>query len=148
MATEVSYLEIDSLGEDDVNDLFNAICTDIINLPIAKVKREVFNLNGKDKALLTHKATINELLSLISLYDIKVNIKLTFLSKKFDNAADDIKHVEEPFKESDVERNLKNQVKDINNPDLKDIKNEDFLVKDHKKTEPIPIDPNSIPDFI
>lgn len=106
------FLSIDSFSPEDINDLFNAICMEVLNSTPANIKQKALKLNGSKKELDAYKPSLAGLMTLITTYDIKFDFKITYL--KTDMDAPDLKEEEvfvDPLKK-EIDEQSKVIVKD------------------------------------
>lgn len=79
MSKTPKYLSIDSFSKDDVNDLFNAICTEALNSTPSKIKQSVLKLPGTKKELDAFKPSLPSLITLLETYNIPFEFKVTYI---------------------------------------------------------------------
>lgn len=141
----IKYAEIEDLfDKNEINDLFNFICKNIIFSDPIEVKRNVLSLNGNDKQIANYKVKLIELIQVINKYDIKASLKVTYLANEKDPEPRILKHPVGP--ESNVNINMRSQDKQISNPDLSDLVGKAGVVKVEEPEEK-KINPEDIPDF-
>jgi hypothetical protein len=107
------YITIDSFHADDLKDLFNAICTQVLMRNPLQIKREVLKVKGTDRDLENYKPTLPSLLTLIATYDLKFDFTVKYVEMV--NA-----DTEEPPREpvADTVKELEKQRKEILDPEL------------------------------
>jgi hypothetical protein len=140
------YIKIDTIGTDDTNALFEEICKNIIQAKPLKAKRDVLGMTGKDKHLEEHKVTINQLMAVISRYEIACEIKISYPDKS--DAKEDIlvpKYDKDGLKKDVIINDMSRQVDEITNPELKDLTTANVV---EKKNESVASDLPKIPDFL
>lgn len=75
------FASINTFEKDDLNALFEVICTDIIGAEPMKVKQEKLGLEGSKKEIEEYPVSISDILNLITIYGIKFNFKINYEEK-------------------------------------------------------------------
>lgn len=143
------YIKIDTIGTDDTNALFEAICENIIKTKPTKAKRDILGMTGKDKHLEEHKVTINQLMAVINRYEIACEIKISYQDKSEEKepilVSDLIKKAEDGLKKDVIATDMVKQNTEITNPELKDLTTANVV---EKKNEVKGGDLPPIPSFL
>lgn len=141
------YIKIDTISIDDTNALFEEICKNIIQTKPLKAKRDILGMTGKDRHLEEHKVTINQLMAVISRYQISCEIKISYPDKSVteDSRWIPSKDNDDGLKKDVVVSDMVKQIDDITNPELKDLNAANVV---EKKNESIKSDLPKIPDFL
>ncbi len=77
MNKKPKFASIESLDNSELEALFELICKEIIFKTPKEVRKEMFGLESK--LFKSDKVEIAEIMTLINLYDIKFELKLTYL---------------------------------------------------------------------
>jgi hypothetical protein len=146
--SKIKFLKISSVQADDVNDLFEAICKDIIHITPTRAKRNILGMTGKDSNIEKYKCTLSQLMAVIQKYDIPVDIKVSY-ADLLDTTDQVLKPKEDNHGlEKDVlVTAMTKQEKEITNPELRDV----AIVAEKKNEATAAVDPGKIqdiPDFI
>jgi len=128
---ELKYAQIDSLSQEDMNDLFNYICSKIILQKPSDVKRDLLGIEGSPADIKLYIPEFNDIAKLILIFDIGFTMKISHVDAEVNM---DAKYVELVTHQKEImaarlnnngdqkicetHKMLKNQVKDIKNPDL------------------------------
>lgn len=118
----------------DIGDLFNAIAEKILFIKPFEAKKRFLNIKGNNSVIANHKPTLLDLATLIEAYDIKCEIKVSYVDGEVKAAIE----LPDPPKEEPVKAAMKEQVKEVKVP-----------VKIEEPEAKKPQAPNSldIPDF-
>lgn len=134
----ISHIEIDSLSKEDTNALFNRMCQKIANLTPLQGRVQILGLSGPEKNVSAHIATIADVITFISTYDVPVKLRVEYLSKpdKAVTGKEDYNPTK-GYKNDPVYDAMKDQSKDITNPDLlssiQPVQAEDYVKKKEEK---------------
>ena len=134
--SNIKNLVIDSLNPLDVNDMFEAICMDILHITPAQGKRTILKLTGTDAVIAKYKAKITDLVNVISLYDIPLELKLSYATaKKYEKTGKMV--FDEGFVKDDIITQLDKQEAEIKNKALLEgVKKPGVIVHDKGVVEP------------
>jgi hypothetical protein len=76
--SKLKFIAIDSLKQEDLTELFALICKNILLKDSKEVIREVKGLTDKE-AFSTKEPSANDILQVISIYDIAFELKLNYI---------------------------------------------------------------------
>jgi len=140
MTDKSKFIKITSI--EDANDMFEAICSDILKKDATEAKKQLLGMNAKDSQIEKHKVTINQLLAVISRLDMPFELKVNYAEVKTEKEV-----VVEPggdtggLKQDHVLKSMEKQKIEITNPDLKFVS--EFRLNQPKiKIEEIPEPPD------
>lgn len=142
----MKFIKINSL--EDSNDMFEAICQDILLAKPVDVKRNALGMTGKDSVLQAHKVTVTQLMALVARYDLMVEVKVSYDEQPvFEEKGDVLKPKDdhEGLHKDVVQAQMKKQEKEIVNPELTDIAS---AAVGQKKNEEVSksVDSDKLPD--
>jgi len=149
-----SILSIDSVGVDDVSDLFDAMCKDILHKMPNEVKRKyLFEDNVSDVYIRKYVPTLNDVANIIKLFDIKCEIKLFYVeatvTEEFTSNQFHLdKNIDTSFGQPKeyTEKVLEKQERLIEDDELKALAEKKKIIVDVPEIEERTIDPNDIPE--
>lgn len=146
------YATINPSDHNDRKALFNLICKDVC---IAK-KSDVLALlgiEGGSQVIKDYVPDMNDLCKLLEMYDVECDFKIIYSELKVNNTEEYLKHrdnIEEKsvsamkeMKVCDEYKDMKKQVNEITNPDLKDIP---VIPSIDKKDELFSVNITELPD--
>lgn len=120
-----NFIEIDSFSSEDLNDMFNAIAKKIAHMSPLEARERILELSGSKRSIETYKATMSDVLKIITIYDIPMKFRVEWLANDENAFLKKVKAIEPKFEQGLVEDSayaaLKEQRDDITNPDLKDV---------------------------
>lgn len=143
MSKTLKYFKIKSFSKEELKDLFDAICTNIIKSTPTKVKQDVLKLTGTKKELEAFNPTITSLLTLITTYDIKFEFMVKYVEQDFSEPI-----IEESI--NPVKKEMIEQAKDIEyntGPNYIGGKKVEVVEIDNTPKKHKPIKEEEFPDF-
>lgn len=120
MTDKTKFIKITAI--EDANDMFEAICSDILKKDATEAKKQLLGMNGKDSQIEKHKVTINQLIAVISRLGMSFELKVNYVEvdvKK--DVVTEPKEDEGGLKVDHVVKSMEEQKAAITNPDLKDM---------------------------
>jgi hypothetical protein len=107
MISKPKYASIETFDKQDLRELFDFVCDNIIHSTPLKVKRDILKLKGSDTELQEYNPTVQSILTLIATYDLKFE----FMIKYVESVKPDFSLLERD--ETTIQKEMSAQKKDI-----------------------------------
>lgn len=146
----VKYLKIDTFSDTDTDALFVALCKNTCNIDANEAKILVSYEKLDKKTVIGYKATLTDLVSLIGMYDIPFEFKVSYLdqgvvAKGVLPAEKKNVVIQDDSRVCDTYKEMEKQKRDLENLEVSETKTEPPSFTPEPKKE---IDPSLIPKFM
>jgi hypothetical protein len=142
------WLEINDFSDKEINEMFNAICIDVIGKSPAEVKKEYLGVKTTKKDA---KVELSHLLEIIEANDLEISFKVTYLKLDEEVEIPAAPKLDVGLKIDPIQEAMKEQNVIVANRNFQEVgvaKISSPVSSDGPSDNPPPtFDPNAIPNF-